>query len=137
MTACYHDGLEVIIPQEDGRIMLKLSAQDSQTRAGDHNYFEALVEHIDVFIANNDDDDGNVDNDPIIHHERIEIGNTANNGIITLQGLGLGDVSGKTIHIFAVANSSKSEDAMSALPGSNVRNLKNQVFLFLLYNFVD
>lgn len=127
MTACYHDGLEVIIPQEDGRIMLKLSAQDSQTRAGDHSYFEALVEHIDVFIANNDDDDSNVDNDLIIHHERIEIGNTANNGIITLQGLGLGDVSGKTIHIFAVANSSKSEDAMSALQGSNVSNLKNQV----------
>lgn len=122
LVACNNSGLGLLPEDGDGHIVLNFSATDSQTRLGDHDIFESLVEHIDVFVTDNsiaEDAEGG-----IIHHERFTIGNNSN-GQITLQGMRLSALIGKTIRIYAVANSTQEESALSEL--NDVKSLKEQI----------
>lgn len=122
LVACNNSGLGLLPEDGDGHIVLNFSATDSQTRLDDHTSYESLVEHIDVFIT----DVQNPHNETIIHHERFTIGNNSN-GTITLQGIRLSALIGKTIRIYAVANSTKAESALSALKDQSVNELKDQI----------
>ncbi len=125
LVACNNSGLGLLPEDGDGHIVLNFSATDSQTRLGDHDIFESLVEHIDVFVTDNSK--GEDEEDGIIHHhERFTIGNNSN-GTITLQGIRLSALIGKTIRIYAVANSTKAENVLSALNGQSVKSLKEQI----------
>lgn len=123
LVACNNSGLGLLPEDGDGHIVLNFSATDSQTRLDDHTSFESLVEHIDVFVTDNsiaEDAAGG-----IIHHERFTIGNSDSDGTITLQGKRLSELQGMTIRIYAVANSTQAESALSEL--NDVKSLKEQI----------
>lgn len=99
LTACNVADV-VDIPTAEGRLLLNFSSSEGQTRTGDHDVFENLVQHIDVFIFESGGSK--------LHYERIEV--DASSGTIALQGKSHNDLKSKTINIYAVANSTKTTD---------------------------
>ncbi len=60
-SACVRESIEIVQPQAEGNIILRVSANDSPiTKAPDQNALETKIERLDVFIFNTADDNKKV-----------------------------------------------------------------------------